>query len=362
MSASMSIEARFAGTLGAFLLDVALDLSGTGITGLFGPSGCGKTTLLRCLAGLIRMPGGFLRVGDDIWQDGSVFLPPHKRQVGYVFQDARLFAHLSVRENLRFGLRRAHERRIGEADVIDILSLAPLLGRHPGKLSGGERQRVAIGRALLAQPRLMLMDEPLAALDRAAAHQILPKLREISAAFGVPVIHVAHDMAELERIADFLVLMRQDGRITASGPLEGMLTDLSLPIALRQEAAVVLALTSGDYDEEYGLTACVSPDLTLAIPGQLGPAGSAVRLRILASDVSLARERPQASSILNILPARILEAESPSGAHIRLVLGVGDAQVRLLCAITRKSWDTLGLRPGDAVFAQIKAVALAESR
>ncbi len=358
----MSIEARFAGTLGAFSLDVALDLSGTGITGLFGPSGCGKTTLLRCLAGLIRMPGGVLRVGDDIWQDGSIFLPPHRREVGYVFQDARLFAHLSVRENLRFGLRRAHERRISEADVIDILSLVPLLGRHPGKLSGGERQRVAIGRALLAQPRLMLMDEPLAALDRAAAHQILPKLREISAAFGVPVIHVAHDMAELERIADFLVLMRQDGRVAASGPLAGMLTDLSLPIALRQEAAVVLDFCTGAYDETYGLTECKLPDLILTIPGRLGPPGSMVRLRILASDVSVAKTQSRDSSILNILPARILEAEVAQGAHIRLVLGVGEAPVRLLCAITRKSWDTLGIRPGDAVFAQIKAVALAEAR
>jgi molybdate transport system ATP-binding protein len=359
------IEAMFAGTLGQFSLDVALELPGTGVTGLFGPSGCGKTTLLRCLAGLTRLPGGFLRVGDDVWQDGSVFLPPHKRQIGYVFQDSRLFAHLSVLQNLRFGLLRSDEKHIrrsgakhiAEADVIGMLGLEPFLSRYPAKLSGGERQRVAIGRALLAQPRLMLLDEPLAAIDRAAAHEILPKLRDIAVMFGVPVIHVAHDMAELERIADFLVLMRQDGRIAATGPLGAMLTDLSLPLALRREAAVVLGLTAGDYDEAYGLTLCNGPGLSVTVPARLG-AGEKIRLRIRASDVSLARERPAGSSILNILPARIVEVQIGEGAHINLVLGVGEGE-RLLCAITRKSWDVLGLRLGDEVFAQVKAVALA---
>ena len=355
------IEARFAGQLGAFSLDVALDLPGTGVTGLFGPSGCGKTTLLRCLAGLTHLPGGFLRVGADIWQDGRVFLPPHKRQIGYVFQDSRLFAHLSVLQNLRFGLRRSGAKHIAEADVIGMLGLEPFLARYPARLSGGERQRVAIGRALLAQPRLMLLDEPLAALDRVAAHEILPKLRDIAVMFGVPVIHVAHDMAELERIADFLLLMRQDGRIAAAGLLAAMLTDLSLPIALRQEAAVVLELTAGAYDEAYGLTPCTGPQLSLTVPGRLGAAGARIRLRIRASDVSLARERPAGSSILNILSARILQAETGTGPHINLVLEVGAGE-RLLCAITRKSWDVLGLRLGDDVFAQVKAVALAGSR
>ncbi len=359
----MSIEARFAGSLGQFSLDVALELPGTGVTGLFGPSGCGKTSLLRCLAGLTHLPGGFLRVGEDIWQDGRVFLPPHKRQVGYVFQDSRLFAHLTVLQNLRFGLRRSGARHIAEADVIGMLGLEPFLARYPAKLSGGERQRVAIGRALLAQPRLMLLDEPLAALDRAAAHQILPKLREIAVRFGVPVIHVAHDMAELERIADFLLLMRQDGRIEAAGPLSAMLTDLSLPFAGQRDAAVVLELTAGAYDEAYGLTLCTAPGLRLSIPGRLGAPGAGVRLRIRASDVSLARAWPQGSSILNILPARILEAQAGTGPHINLVLGVGAGEkMRLLCAITRKSWDVLGLRLGEDVFAQVKAVALAESR
>lgn len=357
-----AIEARFSGRLGAFSLDVAFGLPGTGVTGLFGPSGCGKTTLLRCLAGLTRLPAGFLRVGDEVWQEERAFLAPHRRQVGFVFQDSRLFAHLSVRENLRFGLKRAAGRRIGEDSVIECLGLEALLARYPAHLSGGERQRVAIGRALLAQPRLMLMDEPLAALDREAAHEILPKLRDIAAMFAVPVIYVAHDMAELERIADRLILMRRDGRIAATGALTEMLTDLSLPFARARDAAVVLELTVGAYDEAYGLTVCSSPQLSLTIPARLGAPGTDLRLRIRASDVSLVKARPEGSSILNILAARILEADAPAGPHINLVLGVGEAPVRLLCAITRKSWDALGLRPGDAVFAQIKAVALAESR
>ena len=358
------IEARFAGAVGKFSLDVALSLPGTGVTGLFGPSGCGKTTLLRCLAGLTRLPGGFLRVGAETWQEGQKFLPPQQRQVGYVFQDARLFAHLSVRQNLQYGLRRAAARRIAEADVVGILGLEPFLHRYPAHLSGGERQRVAIGRALLSQPQLMLLDEPLAALDRGAAHQILPKLREISKIFAVPVIHVSHDMAELERIADGLVLMRQDGRIAATGRLAAMLTDLSLPFARQRDAAVVLELTAGAYDEAYGLTTCGAPGVTLTLPGFLGAPGEAIRLRIRASDVSLVRERPEGSSILNILSARILEAEASSGPHMNLVLGIGGAEspMRLLSAITRKSWDVLGLRIGAEIFAQIKAVALAESR
>jgi molybdate transport system ATP-binding protein len=356
------IAARFAGRLGAFSLDVALDLPGAGITGLFGPSGCGKSTVLRCLAGLLRLQDGYLRVNGEVWQDGARFLPPHRRRVGFVFQDSRLFAHLSVRENLRFGLRRAEAGRISEVEVVERLGLAPLLARYPAGLSGGERQRVAMGRALLAQPALMLLDEPLAALDRAAAHQILPLLRDVAALAAVPVLYVTHDIVELERIAGRMVLMRKEGRIEAAGALTDMLTDLSLPFARQRDAAMVLELTAGAYDEIYGLTSCAGAGLSLTVAGQVGRPGDVVRFRIRASDVSLARTRPADSSILNILPARVLEVETTEGPYVNLVLGVGDAPVRLLCAITRKSWDTLWLKPGDEVFAQIKAVALAESR
>lgn len=358
------ISAQLTGRLGQFMLDAALDIPGQGITSIFGPSGCGKTTLLRCIAGLTNLPGSFVRVGRETWQEGRNFRPPHERPVGFVFQDARLFAHITVENNLRFGLRRAGEmpRYIQENVVIAFLGLAPLLARYPATLSGGERQRVAIGRALLSQPQLMLMDEPLAALDRETAHEILPKLREISGLFGLPIIHVSHDLAEIERLADYLVLMRADGRIAKAGKLGGMLTDLALPFAARQDAAMVLELTAGAYDAAYGLTLCHAEGLSLIVPGQLGPEGSAVRLRVRASDVSLAIEPPRGSSVLNILPARILVVEAGVGPNLSLVLGLSGAEQKLLCSITRKSWDSLGLEIGSAVFAQVKGVALAQAR
>jgi len=349
------ITARFKASYGAFSLDAAFDIPAQGVTGLFGPSGCGKTTLLRCLAGLTRLPGSTLRVGGEVWQEGPHILPPYKRALGYVFQDARLFAHLSVRENLRFGLKRAGERRIAEADVVDFLGLAPLLARYPAALSGGERQRVAIGRALLAQPRLLLMDEPLSALDRDSADEILPRLRGLSARFGVPALYVSHQMDEIERIAQHLLLMRA-GRIVAAGKLVDLLTDFALPFAARDGAATVLDLRVGGYDESYGLTLCGAPPLSLIVPGRLGHVGEQIRLRVRASDVSLVRA-PTPSSILNLLPARILAADIQPGPHVLVALEVGEA--RLLARITRKSWDHLGLAPGQEVFAQVKAEALA---
>lgn len=345
------ITGRFAGTLGNFALDARFDIPATGITGLFGPSGCGKTTLLRCLAGLTRLPGGTLQVEGEVWQSENVFLPPYQRALGYVFQDARLFAHLSVRDNLRFGLKRAGAGRIAEAEVVDVLGLAPLLARSPAALSGGERQRVAIGRALLAQPRLLLLDEPLSALDRDTAEAILPHLRGLSEHFGVPALYVSHQMDEIERLAQHLLFM-QSGRIAATGALADMLTDLSLPFAARAGAATVLDLTVSAYDETYGLTQCGG----FIVPGRLGAVGARVRLRVRASDVSLTRA-PVPSSILNQLPARILAVDIQPGPHVPVALAVG--ATRLLARITRKSWDTLGLEVGQEVFAQVKAEALA---
>ncbi len=358
----MSITARLIGRLGRFNLDAALSIPAHGITSIFGPSGCGKTTLLRCLAGLTHLPGSFVRVGGEVWQEGNFFRPPYARPIGFVFQDSRLFAHLTVAQNLRFGLRRAGLAHIGEAEVIGFLGLEALLPRYPARLSGGERQRVAIGRALLAQPRLLLLDEPLAALDRETAHDILPKLRALAACFALPIIHVAHDMAEIERLADFLVIMRADGRVAASGPLAEMLTDLALPLAARREAACVLELSAGAYDAAYGLTACHDGPLCLLVPGAFGPAGTKMRLRIRAGDVSLARHAPRDSSVLNILQARILACAPQEETNLCLVLGLEGSAQKLLCAITRKSWDNLGLQLQDLVFAQVKGMALAAHR
>jgi molybdate transport system ATP-binding protein len=213
------IRARFAGRLGEFTLDAAFTMPARGITGLFGPSASGKTTLLRCLAGLTRLEGE-LQVGDAVWQDERTFLPSYQRHAAYVFQDADLFAHLSVRRNLEYGLRRAKaETVVRHDDVIRLLGLAPLLTRAPASLSGGERQRVAIGRALLSQPRLLLLDEPLSGLDAAAKAEILPYLEALHAAVAIPIVLVSHDLADVARLADHLVVIK-DGTVIACGPCQ----------------------------------------------------------------------------------------------------------------------------------------------
>lgn len=215
------INAAFRGSLGNFTLDVELSLPATGVTAIFGPSGCGKTSVARCIAGLQRMADGFCAVGEDIWQDSSSFRPVHRRPIGYVFQEASLFPHLSVRRNLLFGAPNTSRAQIAFGEVVELLGLAALLDRSPSRLSGGERQRVAIGRALLSQPKLLLMDEPLAALDRTTKDEILPFLERLHDRLSLPVLYISHDMSEIERFADHLLLMEQ-GRVVGSGPLHSL--------------------------------------------------------------------------------------------------------------------------------------------
>ncbi len=354
------VDARFGGSFGDFRLDISFSAPTKGVTGLFGPSGCGKTTVLRCIAGLTRLADGYLKVDGAVWQDADRFLAPHKRAVGYVFQEPRLFSHLSVLGNLNYGLRRATTHSIGLEPIIDLMGIRDLLQRSPTTLSGGERQRIAIGRALLSQPRLLLMDEPLSALDRQSKNEILPYLENLSRALSIPIIYVSHDLVEIERLADHLVLMR-DGRIQASGPLTALLTDLSLPLARLPEAAAMLCLTVEHYDAQYDLTRCRIDGLPFFVPGALGSTGTVRRVRVRASDVSLATQQPSASSVLNILPARILSFETASPGQILVLLSLGvTGETRLLSSITRKSWDTLGLQPGSQLFAQIKGMAMAD--
>lgn len=215
------INAAFRGSLGNFTLDVELSLPATGVTAIFGPSGCGKTSVARCIAGLQRMAEGFCAVDGDIWQDSSSFRPVHRRPIGYVFQEASLFPHLSVRRNLLFGAPSTSRAQIAFGEVVELLGLAALLDRSPYRLSGGERQRVAIGRALLSQPKLLLMDEPLAALDRTTKDEILPFLERLHDRLSLPVLYISHDMSEIERFADHLLLMEQ-GRVVGSGPLHSL--------------------------------------------------------------------------------------------------------------------------------------------
>ena len=358
-----AIAARFRGTLGTFALEVAFEAPMQGVTALFGPSGSGKTTVLRCVAGLQMLPDGDLAVGGEIWQAGRAFRPPWERAVGYVFQEASLFAHLSVRRNLLYGQRRALRRGAREAirfdEVVALLGIEGLLERAPLRLSGGERQRVAVGRALLSQPRLLLMDEPLAGLDRFSKDEILPYLEALHAALAIPILYVSHDLAEVERLADHLVLMAA-GRAVACGPLQDLQADPALPVARLPEASVALNATVTGYDPDYGLATLAVDGGTIVVPGEYGAPGAARRMRVRAADVSLAREPPTASTILNILPARIAAAEAQDAAQMNVVvrLGVAGQGARLLARVTRKSWVTLGLRPGDLVHAQVKSIAL----
>lgn len=357
------IEARFAGTLGSFTLDAAFTIPGRGVSALFGPSGCGKTTVLRCMAGLARLPQGFLSVNGEVWQEGKAIRPPHRRPVGYVFQEASLFPHLSVRENLRFGLKRSgsQDPAIAFDDVVDLLGIARLFDRPPTLLSGGERQRVAIGRALLSQPRLLLMDEPLSALDRFSKDDILPYLERLHDALSIPVVYVSHDIAEVERLADTLVLMK-DGQVQACGPLAALLSNPALPLYRLPQAVAVLEGVVTGHDAPYGLTTVTldGTTQTMIVPGPAGSVGQRVRLRIAPSDVSLGRNPPVDTTILNALPCRIIGREEAGHQQVTVFLALGedDPAPRLLARILRKSWDALGLEVGQSVIARIKGAAL----
>ncbi|MGP9813628.1 molybdenum ABC transporter ATP-binding protein [Rhodopseudomonas sp. NSM] len=365
--APRSIRGEFRGRLGGFALDASFSVPATGITGLFGPSGCGKSTVLRCLAGLQYLPGSRCDVDGDVWQDEATFLKPHQRPIGYVFQEASLFQHLSVRGNLLYGAPRsgavASTGEIAFDEVIDLLGLSRLLARAPRNLSGGERQRVAIGRALLSQPKLLLMDEPLSALDRLTKDEILPFLERLHARLSLPVIYVSHDMAEIERLADHLVLMRA-GTVLAAGPLHELQSDPALPLATARDAAVNFDAVVEAYDPGYGLLTLRIDGGHLLVPSAPVATGDSRRIRIAAGDVSLAREAPHGTSILNALPARIV-ATSPVGPNeilVVLALGADGRGARLLARVTRRSWDQLQLAEGIDVFAQVKGVALAPER
>jgi molybdate transport system ATP-binding protein len=358
-----TIRADFHGTLGSFTLNASFEVPASGVTALFGPSGCGKSTVLRCLAGLQHLPGSSCAIDGDVWQDHKIFREPYQRPIGYVFQEASLFQHLSVRRNLLYGAPRGgsgpESGGIPFDEVIDLLGLGALLDRSSHHLSGGERQRVAIGRALLSQPKLLLMDEPLSALDRLTKDEILPFLERLHRRLSLPVIYVSHDMAEIERLADHLILM-QAGSVLAAGPLAVLQSDPSLPLAVGRDAAVNFDATAGSYDAAYGILTLQIDGGHLLVPAPPVAAGEGRRLRIAASDVSLAREVQHASSILNALPARIVSKSAVGASEVLVVLSLGPegGGAKLLARLTRRSWDLLGLAEGMAVIAQVKGVAL----
>ncbi len=345
-----------------FQLEVDLDLPGRGVTALFGPSGSGKTSLLRCVAGLERPAQGLLNINGEVWQDSrqQLFLPPHKRSLGYVFQEASLFDHLSVRGNLEYGLKRVppSQRRIDFDQALALLGIEHLLERLPARLSGGERQRIGIARALLTSPRLLLLDEPLAALDPQRKQEILPYLERLHDELDMPILYVSHSPDEVARLADHLVLLDK-GRVQDSGPVGELLARLDLPLAQNEDAGVMLQAQVSGHDADYqllqlNLTGCPTP-LRVAHPPL--PGGKPMRLKVHARDVSLSLAKPEHSSILNLLPVTVhsqRQADNPAHVLVRLEL----AGQPLLARITRYSRDQLGLHEGQQLWAQVKAVAL----
>ncbi|MBZ0072383.1 MAG: molybdenum ABC transporter ATP-binding protein [Gammaproteobacteria bacterium] len=345
---------------GTFTLNVDVTLPGRGVTGLFGPSGCGKTSLLRGLSGLERAQG-HIGINGARWLDSAagIDLPAHRRRVGYVFQDAALFTHLDVRGNLDYGRSRTPvaRRRIVLEQVIDWLGLAALLTRRVPQLSGGEAQRVAMGRALLTSPDLLLLDEPLAALDQDARQAILPYLERLHRELAVPVIYVSHAQDEITRLADHLLLL-DAGKVRASGPLAELLTRPDLPLSRAAAAAAILEGHVVAVEESFGLTwvDTSAGRIALAVGGLA--IGTALRLRIAARDVSLALRAPADTSILNCLPARVTAIVGHDPAQIMVHLQAGGAP--LLARITRKSREQLGIGVGAQVHALIKSVALVD--
>ncbi|WBU54262.1 molybdenum ABC transporter ATP-binding protein [Paracoccus sp. SCSIO 75233] len=357
MKLTAHIDHGFAG----FTLNAGFEAP-RGVTALFGRSGAGKTTLANAVAGLLRPDKAEIMLGDTVLTDTSrrIFLPPAARRIGYVFQDARLFPHMTVRRNLDYGRRfaprpeRPDAQRV--AEIVELLGIGPLLDRRPGALSGGERQRVALGRAILSGPRMLLMDEPLAALDEARKGEILPyleKLRDL----GMPILYVSHNLAEIVRLADQVVML-EAGRVVASGPVQDVLSDPASDIALGRETGALIPATVAAQDTD-GLARldCAAGPVWVARPDL--SVGAHVRVRVLAQEVMLATEKPQQISALNVLPGVVetLEQDVTGSVLVRLRLGEDAA---ILSRITQRSLRALDLSPGKRVYAILKTVSIAE--
>ena len=343
-----------------FSLEVDLRLPGTGIAVVFGPSGCGKTSLLRCVAGLEPLPDARVFIAGETWQDAEagICLPTWRRPLGYVFQEASLFEHLDVRGNLEFGLKRSGLGRdaAGLDAAIELLGIGALLRRRPDQLSGGERQRVAIARALATQPKLLLLDEPLAAIDHARRQDILPWLERLRDELQMPMLYVTHASDEVVRLADTLVVL-EAGRVKACGPVGAVLAGQGGPVVMGEDAGALLEAVVQERDLRWHLVSLVFPGGTLWVRDTGLPLGRRVRVRLLARDVSIATEKPGHTSIQNLLACVVQAVEPdtyPAQALVRLQCG--DAV--LLARLTARAVDALGLAPGQQVWAQVKSVAL----
>ena len=379
----VAIDAHFTHCYDDFVLDVDLTLPAKGVTVLYGQSGSGKTTLLRCLAGLEHAPGGVLNVDGDQWQGDELFVPTHKRPIGYVFQEPSLFEHLTVEGNLSYAQKRvdlagSSGSVLSSKEVIELLGIENLMQRKPNQLSGGEKQRVAIARALFSQPELLLMDEPLASLDTQRKREILPYLEKLRLELKIPIVYVTHSIDELSRLADWVVVLDQ-GRVVASGSLADVLTALDSPMQL-DYAGVVLETTILSREAQWALmrVSFIGGELLLADNGRAE--GETLRVRVDARDVSLTLSQHTDTSILNALPATVIEISACLSQDAVLVkLGLGhqstaaldeskamdeqskasrDSNEMLLSRITRRSAEHLALAVGSQVWAQIKSVAV----
>ncbi|MBR0656357.1 molybdenum ABC transporter ATP-binding protein [Plastoroseomonas arctica] len=341
-----------------FALDVAFTAPADGVTALFGPSGSGKSSVLAAIAGLLRPDRGRVVLGGAAMLDTQrgVALAPEARRCGVVFQDARLFPHMSVATNLRFGLRRAPAGAMGPGfeEVVALLGIEALLARRPAKLSGGERQRVALGRALLSRPRMLLMDEPLAALDAARRAEVLPFIARLRDAARIPILYVTHALDEVDALADRMVLM-EDGRVRAADTVEAIAARTDLPLAARRDAGVLLPCQVAAHDGARGLTRLDFAGGALLVPMRGDAVGTALRLRLRARDVAVALSRPEGVSMQNILPATLASISETGAPHeVFLRLAVGPSV--LLARVTRDSVARLGLAPGMEIWALVKSV------
>jgi molybdate transport system ATP-binding protein len=359
---SEQIHVRLNMVYPAFAVDVDLALPGRGVTALYGHSGSGKTTCLRCIAGLEKAHTAFIQINGEVWQDSSqgIFLAPHKRALGYVFQEASLFPHLSVRGNLAFGWKRipGSQRKVQWAQATELLGIDHLLERRPDNLSGGERQRVGIARALLTSPRLLLLDEPLAALDAKRKNEILPYLERLHDELDIPILYVSHSQDEVARLADHLVLL-SEGKALASGPIGETLSRLDLPMASGDDAGVVIEGIVSAYDAHYQLLSLRLPGSELQVKVAHAPRelGKTLRFKVQARDVSLNLLADGQSSILNRLPVTVTQ-EVPADNTAHVLVRLDASGTPLLARITRYSRDHLQLHPGQQLWAQIKSVAV----
>jgi len=362
MTQPTSLNINVKRRLGDTHLDVQFQSDG-GLTAFFGRSGSGKTSLVNLLAGLDTPDAGIIEVGGVSLYDSvnAINIPPEKRRLGYVFQDSRLFPHMSVNGNLRYGMRFAPRHDTGDeqhqdfGEIVDLLGLTTLLERQPASLSGGEKQRVAIGRALLACPRLLLMDEPLASVDAGRKSEIIAFIENLRDQLEIPIVYVTHDLAEVIRLADTMVIL-DNGRAVASGDVENIMSRLDLrPLTGRYEAGAVIAAVVVRHDEEFGLTELGFAGNSLWVPRLDLASGASLRVRIRARDVSLSRARPEDTSILNIFEGKIVEITEDEGPQQEILIDIGTP---LIARITRKSLKQLNLQTGDTVFTMVKAAAI----